>query len=262
MLQPLREKQMAQLQQQHNANAPARSPAYCVAACCMTASALFGSYRLLQSRVAAGAAESRRSYFSRRAWWRNGGGSQRLQVCVLIRFHFPRISTHLLRPLHVDKRGRQPFDFHKLHGRSTAEAENNAVGELLMRHASGLRVDGDAICVLGPSAYHGLHGGCSVHSAVHFNCSGSSVTHAVTRSCPFQLPPPAPAPQPPSRHTGQENFRSFNPFTSTSPTVGGNLLLPMTFSWPPRRMRHQPLAPLHRSTATNAPSCSRSCGRV
>jgi hypothetical protein len=180
---------MAQLQQQHHANAPARSPAYCVAACCMTASALFGSYRPLQSRVAVGAAESRRSYFSRRAWWRNGGGSQRLQVCVLIRFHFPRISTHLLRPLDVDKQGRQPFDFHKLHARSTVDAENNADVVLLMRHASGLRVDGDAICAVGPSAYHGLHGGCSVRSAVHFNCSSSSVTHAVARA---QLPPPPP----------------------------------------------------------------------
>ncbi len=207
---------MAQLQPQHNANAPARSPAYCMAACCMTTSALFGSIRQLQSRVGAGAAESRRSYFSS-ACWRNDGGSQRLQVCVLIRFHFPRISTHLLRPLHVDKRGRQPFDFHKLHGRSTAEAENNASVALLMRHASGLRVDGDAIVDSAPSAsaYHGLHGGCSVRSAVHFNCSGSSVTHARTRSC--DLPPPspyisqdrpspAPAPQSPSRHTGQNKF--------------------------------------------------------
>ena len=178
---------MAQLQHQHNANAPARSPAYCVAACCTTASALFGSYRPLQSRVAAGAAESRRSYFST-AWWRNGGGSQRLQVCVLIRFHFPRISTHLLRPLHVDKRGRQPFDFHKLHAGSAVDAENNALVVLLMRHASGLRVDGDAIRVLGPSAYHGLHGGCSVHSAVHFNCSSSSVTRARAK-LPFPSPP-------------------------------------------------------------------------
>ena len=111
-----------------------------------------------------------------------GGSGRRLQGCGLRRLHFPRISTHLLRPLHVDKRGRQPFDFHKLHARSTAEAENNALVVLLKRDATGLRVDGDAIRGVGPSAYHGLHGGCSVHSAVHFNCSGSSVTHAVARA--------------------------------------------------------------------------------
>ncbi len=116
-----------------------------------------------------------------------GGSGWRLQCCGLRQLHFPRIPTHLLRPLHVDKRGRQPFDFHKLHSRSTAKAENNAVVDLLMRHASGLRVDGDAIVVLGPSAYHRLDGGCSVHSAVHFNCSSSSsVTHALA-----QLPPPS-----------------------------------------------------------------------
>jgi hypothetical protein len=80
----------------------------------------------------------------------------------LRRLHFPRISTHLLRPLHVDKRGRQPCDSHKLHAGSTVEAENNALVVLLMRHASGFRVDGDAIRHLGPSAYHGLHGGCSM----------------------------------------------------------------------------------------------------
>jgi hypothetical protein len=39
------------------------------------------------------------------------GGSQRLHVCVLIRFHFPSITTHLLlRLLHLDERMRQTLD--------------------------------------------------------------------------------------------------------------------------------------------------------
>ena len=39
-----------------------------------------------------------------------------VHVCVLIRFHFPRITTHLLRVLRPDERRRQIVDFRKLHG--------------------------------------------------------------------------------------------------------------------------------------------------
>ena len=120
-----------------------------------------------------------------------GGSGRQLQGCGLRRVHFPRMLTHLPRPPHVDKRGRQPRDFHRLQARRSAEAENNAAVVLLIRDASGLRVDGDAIRYLGPmspAAYHGLHGGCSVHSAVHFNCSSSSVTRARSK-LPFPSPP-------------------------------------------------------------------------
>ena len=178
------------------------------------------------------------------------GGERRRR---LGRVHFPRISTHLLRLLHVDKRGRQPLDCHKLQARSAADAENNAVvATLLIRHACGLRVDGDAIRAIGPAAYHGLRGGCKFHSAVHFNCSSSSVSnlHTRARSCPpppSSSPSPAPAPQSPSRHTGQKNLKSLNPFTSTSPTVGGKSLLQMIFPWPPADLTSAAgIAPLHR----------------
>jgi len=106
-----------------------------------------------------------------------------LHVCVLIRFHFPRITTHLLRLLHPDERRRQTRDFHKLHLWWVA-AEDDATVVLLIRHASGFSVHGDDVLVCGPVLDQGVQGGCEVDGIVHINCSSSRVRHRHTQRQP------------------------------------------------------------------------------
>ena len=186
-----------------------------------------------------------------------------------VSFPTQRITTHLLRLLNSDERRRQTLDCHKLHLWWVA-AEDDALGiALLIRHASGFSVHGDDVLVFGPVLDQGVQGGCEVDGIVHINCSSSRVRHrhtqrqpAAASASPIPSPPPAPLKHSSSRHKGQGNLVSVNPFTSTSPTVGGNFLLYTHFSRPPRQMPHQPMPPLDRSTATNASSFSRSCGRV
>lgn len=160
-----------------------------------------------------------------------------MHVCVLIRFHFPRITTHLLRLLHPDERRRQTLDCHKLHLWWVA-AEDDALGIVLqIRHASGFSVHGDDVLVFGPVLDQGVQGGCEVDGIVHINCSSSRVRHrhtqrqpAAASASPIPSPPPAPLKHSPSRHTGQRNVASRNPFTSTSATREGKLN--KTFSRP------------------------------
>ena len=162
-----------------------------------------------------------------------------MHVCVLIRFHFPRITTHLLRLLRHDERRRQTLDLHKLHLWRVA-AEDDALGTaLLIRHASGFSVHGDDVPVFGPVLDQGVQGGCEVDGIVHINCSSSRVRHrhtqrqpAAASASPIPSPTPAPLKHSPSRHTGQRNVSSFNPFTSTSATREGKLLLHIAFSRP------------------------------
>ena len=164
-----------------------------------------------------------------------------MHVCVLIRFHFPRIATHLsLRLLRPDERTRQTLDFHKLHLWWVA-AEDDAIVVLLIRHASGFSVHGDDVLVSGPVLDQGVQGGCEVDGIVHINCSSSRVRHmhtqrqpAAASASPLPSPPAPPAPHKhsPSRHTGHENLVSLNPFTSTSATREGKTLLNITFSRP------------------------------
>ena len=162
-----------------------------------------------------------------------------MHVCVLIRFHFPRITTHLLRLLRPDERRRQTRDLHKLH-LWWVEAEDDALGiALLIRHTSGFRVHGDDVPVLGPVFHQGVQGGCEVDGIVHINCSSSRVRHrhtqrqpAAASASPIPSPPPAPLKHSPSRHTGHQNVSSPNPFTSTSATREGKSLLRITFSRP------------------------------
>ena len=162
-----------------------------------------------------------------------------MHVCVLIRFHFPRITTHLLlRLLHPDERRRQTRDFHKLHLWWVA-AEDDAKFVLLIRHACGFSVHGDDVLVLGPVLDQGVQGGCEVDGIVHINCSSSRVRHrhtqrqpAAASASPIPSPPPAPLKHTPSRHTGQSNVVSPNPFTSTSATREGKSTLNNHFSRP------------------------------
>ena len=162
-----------------------------------------------------------------------------MHVCVLIRFHFPRITTHLLRLrlLHPDERRRQTRDSHKLHLWWVA-AEDDAFVALLIRHASGFSVHGDDVRSF-PVLDQGVQGGCEVDGIVHINCSSSRVRHrhtqrqpAAASASPIPSPPPAPLKHSPSRHTGQSNVRSSNRFTSTSATREGKSLLYITFSRP------------------------------
>ena len=152
-----------------------------------------------------------------------------MHVCVLIRFHFPRITTHLLRLLRPDERTRQTRDFHKLHLWCVA-AEDDASAALFIRHASGFSVHGDDVLVFGPSLDQGVQGGCEVDGIVHINCSSSRVRHRHTQRQPaaasastIPSPPPAPLKHSPSRHTGQRNFVSPNRFTSMSATREGKM---------------------------------------
>ena len=152
-----------------------------------------------------------------------------MHVCVLIRFHFPRITTHLLRLLHPDERRRQTLDFHKLHLWWVA-AEDDATVVLLIRHASGFNVHGDDVVACGPVLDQGVQGGCEVDGIVHINCSSSRVRHrhtqrqpAAASASPIPSPPPAPLKHSPSRHTGHSNLVSPNRFTSTSATREGKL---------------------------------------
>ena len=161
-----------------------------------------------------------------------------MHVCVLIRFHFPRITTHLLRLLRPDERRRQTRDFHKLHLWWVA-AEDDAIVGLLIRHASGFNVHGDDVLACGPVLDQGVQGGCEVDGIVHINCSSSRVRHrhtqrqpAAASASPIPSPPPAPLKHSPSRHTGHSNVESKlnNSFTSTSATREGKLY--KTFSRP------------------------------
>ena len=161
-----------------------------------------------------------------------------MHVCVLIRFHFPRITTHLLRLLRPDERRRQTRDFHKLHLWWVA-AEDDATVALLIRHASGFSVHGDDVLVCGPVLDQGVQGGCEVDGIVHINCSSSRVRHrhtqrqpAAASASPIPSPPPAPLKHSPSRHTWQKNVELPKPFTSTSATREGKSLLYIIFSRP------------------------------
>ena len=161
-----------------------------------------------------------------------------MHVCVLIRFHFPRITTHLLRLLRPDERRRQTRDFHKLHLWWVA-AEDDAIVALLIRHASGFSVHGDDVLACGPVLDQGVQGGCEVDGIVHINCSSSRVRHrhtqrqpAAASASPIPSPPPAPLKHSPSRHTGHENVSSLNPFMSTSLTREGKSLGYIIFSRP------------------------------
>ncbi len=153
-----------------------------------------------------------------------------MHVCVLIRFHFPRITTHLLRLLRPDERRRQTLDCHKLH-LWWAAAEDDAKVALLIRHASGFSVHGNDVLVCGPVLDQGVQCGCEVDGIVHINCSSSRVRHrhaqrqpAAASASPIPSPPPAPLKHSPSRHTGQLNLSSDNHITSTSPTLEGKLI--------------------------------------
>ena len=155
-----------------------------------------------------------------------------MHVCVLIRFHFPRITTHLLRLLRLlrpDERRRQTRDLHKLHLWWVA-AEDDAKVVLLIRHASGFSVHGDDVVLFVPVLDQGVQGGCEVDGIVHINCSSSRVRHrhtqrqpAAASASPIPSPPPAPLKHSPSRHTGQSNLVLPNPFMSTSATREGKL---------------------------------------
>ena len=152
-----------------------------------------------------------------------------MHVCVLIRFHFPRITTHLLRLFLPDERRRQTLDSHKLHLWWVA-AEDDAIVALLIRHASGFSVHGDDVVVFGPVLNQGVQDGCEVDGIVHINCSSSRVRHmhtqrqpAAASASPIPSLPPAPLKHSPSRHTGHSNLVSPNPFTSTSATREGQL---------------------------------------
>ena len=162
-----------------------------------------------------------------------------MHVCVLIRFHFPRITTHLLRLLHPDERRRQTLDSHKLHLWWVA-AEDDAKFALPIRHASGFSVHGDDV-VPPPVLDQGVQDGCEVDGIVHINCSSSRVRHrhtqrqpAAASASPIPSPPPAPLKHSPSRHTGQNNVLLPNPFriTSTSATREGKSLVYKRFSRP------------------------------
>ena len=151
-----------------------------------------------------------------------------MHVCVLIRFHFPRITTHLLRLLCPDERTRQTLDLHKLHLWCVA-AEDDALVALLIRHASGFSVHGDDVLECGPVLDQGVQGGCEVDGIVHINCSSSRVRHrhtqrqpAAASASPIPSPPPAPLKHSPSRHTGQEKISSRKRLTSTSAASEGN----------------------------------------
>ncbi len=163
-----------------------------------------------------------------------------MHVCVLIRFHFPRIMTHLLRLrlLQPDERRRQTPNFHKLH-LWWAAAEDDAFVTLLVRHASGFSVHGDDVVACCPVFDQGVQGGCEVDGIVHVNCSSSRVRHrhtqrqpAAASASPIPSPPPAPLKHSPSRHTGQKNVELPKPFTSTSATREGKSLLYIIFSRP------------------------------
>ena len=110
-----------------------------------------------------------------------------MHVSVLIRLHFPRITTHLLRLLRPDKRRRQTVGFNELHAWCVAEAEDDATAILLIGHASGFRIHSDDVLVFGPALDQALQGGCEVDSTVHINCSSSRVTHTRTRNGSLQL---------------------------------------------------------------------------
>ena len=162
-----------------------------------------------------------------------------MHVCVLIRFHFPRITTHLLRLLRPDERRRQTRDFHKLHLWWVAAEDDAIVVALLIRHASGFSVHGDDVLACGPVLDQGVQGGCEVDGIVHINCSSSRVRHrhtqrqpAAASASPIPSPPPAPLKHSPSRHTWQKNVELPKPFTSTSATREGKLKLIITFSRP------------------------------
>jgi hypothetical protein len=115
----------------------------------------------------------------------------------LIRFHFPRITTHLLRVFRPDERRRQSLDCHKLHLWYADAAEDDAFGAvLLIRHASGFSVHSDDVLVCGAALYQGVQGGCEVDGIVSQKLSLS-------------------------RHTRQESSQSSNPYTSTSATGEG-----------------------------------------
>ena len=159
-----------------------------------------------------------------------------MHVCVLIRFHFPRIMTHLLHVLRPDERRRQTIDCHKLHLWYADAADDDAFGAvLLIRNASGFSVHGDDVLVWGPVLDQGVQGGCEVDGIVHINCSSSRVRHrhtqrqpAAASASPIPSPPPAPLKHSPSRHTGQSNPELLNRFTSTSATREGQSYKPFS----------------------------------
>ena len=162
-----------------------------------------------------------------------------MHVCVLIRFHFPRITTHLLRLLrllHPDERRRQTLDFHKLHLWWVA-AEDDAKFVLLIRHASGFSVHGDDVLVCGPVLDQGVQGGCEVDGIVHINCSSSRVRHrhtqrqpAAASASPIHFPHLHPSND---LHLATRGSRMSDRLTPSRPRLQkGKLLLCKTFSRP------------------------------